>query len=262
MQNPPDRPEGAEVERLTREERQRTRRAALFRPMNLLMVVIGVLFFAITLEWWILPLTLATYAALILVAPHDQVVRNKILERRDRRLETQPVFPKDVDVPLEQRVRRLPHEEIRQKVEAALKARRRTAIAIEESGDIARPVLGDVSPKLDGAVERLVDVAEKREKAARVIRDSKTSTDASCHEDRGAELEELEKKLRATDTEISSALDQLSALRARVVRISTESENAAQDAAAKLNTDLDALNLHLDTLRSSASPLADRQPNY
>jgi len=95
-----------------------------------------------------------------------------------------------------------------------------------------------------------------------VIRDPKTSTDASCQEDRGAELEELEKKLRATDTEISSALDQLSALRARVVRISTESENAAQDAAAKLNADLDTLNLHLDTLRSSASPLDDRQPNY
>jgi len=225
------------------------------------MVVIGVLFFAITLEWWILPLTLATYAALILVAPHDQVVRNKVLERREHRLATQSVSLKDRDVPLERRVRRLPHGEVRQKVEAALAARRRTALAIEESGDIAQTVLGDVIPKLDSAVEHLALFAEKREKAARIIRDSKTSTDASRHGYRGAELEELEKKLRAADAEIYRAHEKLSALRARVVRISTESEDTAQDAAAKLNADLDALNLRLDALRSTAFPPDDRQPN-
>jgi chromosome segregation ATPase len=261
MQNPPDRPEGVGIERLSPEERRRARRAALFRPMNLLMVVIGALFFAITLEWWIIPLTLATYAALILVAPHDQVVRNKVLERREHRLETQSVSLKGRDVPLERRVRRLPHGEVRQKVEAALAARRRTALAIEESGDIARTVLGDVIPKLDCAVEHLALVAEKREKATRMIRDSKTSTDASRHEYRGVKLEKLEKKVRAADAEIYSALDQLSTLRARVVRISTESEDIAQDAAAKLNADLDALNLRLDALRSTVFPPDDRQPN-
>jgi len=230
--------------------------------MNLLMVVIGVLFFATTLEWWVLPLTLATYAALILVAPHDQVIRNKILERRERRLETQSVPLKDRDVvPLERRVRRLPHGEVRQNVEAALAARRRTAIAIEESGDLARTVLGEVIPKLDSVVEHFAVVAEKREKAAGMMRGSKTSTDASRHEYRGAELEELEKKLRAADAEIYSALDQLSALRARVVRISTESEDTAQDAAANLNADLDALNLRLDALRSTMFPPDDRRPN-
>jgi chromosome segregation ATPase len=254
MQNHPDRTEGAEVERLSPEERRRARRAALFRPMNLLMVVIGVIFFAITLEWWILPLTLATYAALIFVAPHDQVVRNKILERRERRLETQTVSPQYRDVTPERRVRRLPQGEVRQNMEAALEARRRTVISLEEPGDIARAVLGDVIPKLDATVEHLAAIAEKREKAARMKRDSKTSTDDSRHEDRSTELEELEKELRAVDAEISRALDQLSALRARVVRISTESEDAAQEAAVKLNADLDALNLRLDALRSTAFP--------
>ncbi len=222
--------------------------------MNLLIVVIGVIFFAITLEWWILPLTLATYAALIFVAPHDQVVRNKVLERRERRLETQTVSPQYQDIPPERRVRRLPQGEVRQNMEAALEARRRTVISLEESGDIARAVLGDVIPKLDATVEHLAAIAEKREKASRMKRDSKTSTDDSRHEDRSTKLEELEKELRAVDAEISRTLDQLSALRVRVVRISTESEDAAQEAAVKLNADLDALNLRLDALRSTAFP--------
>jgi len=133
-------------------------------------------------------------------------------------------------------------------VEDALEARRRTIFAIEESSDVTQAVLGDMVPKLDGAVERLVTIAEKRESAARAVQNPKTSTD----------LENLKEKLRAADVEISDALDQLSTLRARVVRTSTESETAAQEAAAKLNVDLDELNLRLEALRSATFPPDNR----
>src|SRR5215212_179809 len=172
MQGPPDRPGEAREERLSPEERRRVRRAALFRPMNLLMVLIGMVFFAITLKWWVIPLTLATYAALIFVAPRDQVVRNRILERHEGRSEARPLSSEDQDIL--QRARRLPPGETRRKVEDALEARRRTIFAIEESSDVTQAVLGDMVPKLDGAVERLVTIAEKRESAARAVQNPKT----------------------------------------------------------------------------------------
>ncbi len=53
---------------------------------------------------------------------------------------------------------------------AALEAHRRTRITIEESGDVATVPLSDALPKLDAVAERLVDVAEKRERTAGVIR--------------------------------------------------------------------------------------------
>ena len=107
--------------------------------MNLLTVLIGMVFFAITLKWWVIPLTLATYAALIFVAPRDQVVRNRILERHEGRSEAHPLFSEDQDIL--QRARRLPPGETRRKVEDALEARRQTIFAIEESGDVTQAVL-------------------------------------------------------------------------------------------------------------------------
>jgi hypothetical protein len=41
--------------RLSPEERRRVRRAAFLRPMSLLVAVIGVVFFALTLAWWLYP---------------------------------------------------------------------------------------------------------------------------------------------------------------------------------------------------------------
>lgn len=228
-------------------------RDALFRPMHLLVVVVGALFFAFTLEWWIVPVTLATYVALIFLAPRDQMVRNRLLERRQGRPGARPLSPKDRDVPPEQRARRLPRGETRQKVEAALEVHRRTVFAIEESGDGAQAVLSDAVPKLHLVAERLLDVAEEREKAAGATRDLKTPAGATRREARDADLEELEKELRAADAEISDASEKLLTLRARVVRVSAESGGAARDAAAKLNADLDELNLRLDALRSTIS---------
>jgi chromosome segregation ATPase len=149
----------------------------------------------------------------------------------------------------------LPRGETRQKVEAALEVHRRTVFAIEESGDVVRAVLDDALPKLHHAVERLVDVAEKRERVARALRElENVHTGAEHREDRGAELAELENVLHTADAEMSDTFEKLSTLRARVVRISVESGGAAQDAAAKLNADLDEMNLRLDALRSTMTP--------
>jgi chromosome segregation ATPase len=179
-----------------------------------------------------------------------------VLRGRDSRASTLPKAPrKGGDASPERRARWLPRGETRQKVEAALEVHRRTVFAIEESGEVVLAVLDDSLPKLHHAAERLVDVAEKRERVAGAIRDlEKARAGAKHHEDQDAELAEMENVLRAADAEISNTFEKLSALRARVVRISVESGGAAQDAAAKLNADLDEINLRLEALRSTLSP--------
>ncbi len=238
-------------------ERRRVIRAAFLRPMSLLVLVIGAVFFAMTLIWWALPLTLATYAALVFLAARDPIFRSRILEGREIRPVGRSRLPKGRDVSPERRADRLPHGETRQKVEAALEAHRRALVAIEESDDATRAVLGDVAPKLDRVIERLVDVALMRESVAGEIQDLKTSAAGAKQRDeaRGGDLvAELENKLRLADAEVSGASEKLSTLRARVVRVSTESGGAARGATARLNEDLDEVNLRLDALRSRLSP--------
>jgi hypothetical protein len=255
----PDRPGGtgeqpSSVERLSPEARQRVRRAAFLRPMSLLVVVIGGIFFALTLTWWSIPLTLVTYAILVFLAVRDPLFWDYVLEGRESRPRMQLEAPKDRDVSPERRARWLPRGETRQKVEAALEVHRRTMVAIQESGDVALAVLDDAVPKLDGVAERLVDVAHTREKIAGAIQDLKTRPGAPRHEGRDADLAELENELHAAEAEISGTFEKLLTLRARVVRVSVESGGAAQEAAAKLNADLDEMNIRLDALRSTMSP--------
>ena len=216
------------------------------------MVAIGAVSFATTLAWWIVPLTLATYAALVLLAARDPLFRSRVLEgrgsRSGARLGQEAISP-------ERRARWLPRGETRQKVEAALEVHRRALIAIEESGDVAKAVLHDAVPKLHRIAERLVEVAQKRERASEAIQELKVSGSLEGHEGQSkADLAGLENEVRAADAEISDAFEKLLTLRARVVRISVESGGAAQDAAAKLNADLDELNLRLEALRSTLSP--------
>ncbi len=237
----PEQLDGAD-ERLSPEARRQVMRDALLRPMHLLVVAIGAVFFALTLEWWVIPLSLATYVALIFLAPHDQIVRDKLLESRENRPGTRPgtlngTF-EERDA-LEQRARRLPRGETRRKVESALEVYRRMVFALEESDDAAKALLSDAVPKLRDAAERLVSVAEEREEAVEA--------------DREAELEKMEKGLPAADAEISDAFERFSTLRARVLHVSTESGGAAQEAAVELNAELDELNLRLDALRSTVS---------
>jgi hypothetical protein len=223
--------------------------------MSLLVVVIGAVFFATTLAWWIVPLTLVTYAALVFLAARDPLFRSRILEGREGRPRRPLESSRDRGVSPERRARWLPRGETRRKVEAALEVHRRTVITIEESGDVARAVLDDAVPKLHRIAERLVDVAEKREKAAEAIQDlDSPRTSSKRREGRDADLTALKKELRAADAEISDILEKLSALRARIVRVSIESGGTVQDAAAKLNADLDEMNLRLDALRSTMSP--------
>jgi chromosome segregation ATPase len=115
-------------------------------------------------------------------------------------------------------------------------------------------VLEDTIPKLHGVAGCLVDLAERREEVAGKIRDLENNAGAPQHEDRDAKLAGLENELRAADEEISETVEKLSPLRSRVVRVSVESGGAAQEAAARLNADLDEMNLRLGTLRSSTSP--------
>ena len=257
----PDRPGRAE-EQLSPEARRRVLRAAFLRPWGLFVVVVGAVSFAFTLVWWAIPLTLATYAALVFLATRDPSFQDRALEGREGRPGMRPGSLRERDVPPDQRARWLPRGETRRKVEAALEVHRRTVFAIEESGDVAQAVLSDAIPKLHRVAERLVDVAEKREKAAGAIWDLKTShassaessSDAERREGRSADLEELEKELHAADAEISDTFEKLLTLRARVVHVSIESGGALQGAAAELNADLDELNLRLDALRSTLSP--------
>jgi chromosome segregation ATPase len=247
----PDLP-GESEEQLSPEARRRVLRAAFLRPWGLLVVAIGAVSFATSLAWWIVPLTLATYAALIVLAARDPRFRSRVLEgrgsRSGARLGQKAISP-------ERRARWLPRGETRQKVEAALEVRRRTLIAIEESGAVAKAVLHDAVPKLHRIAERLVDVAQKRERASEAIQELKFSGSLERREGQSnADFAGLENEVRAADAEISDAFEKLLTLRARVVRISLEGGGTAQDAAAKLNADLDELNLRLEALRSTMSP--------
>jgi hypothetical protein len=264
MNNPNDRPGGTEERRpspgvprewrLSPDERRRVTRAALLRPMGLFVVVIGGVFSALTLSWWVVVLTLVTYAALVFLAARDPLFWAHVLEGREYRFETQPAPSGGEEVPLERRVRWLPPGETRRKLEQALELHRRAMVAIEESDDIARTVLDDAIPKLHGVARSLVDVAERREEVAGTMLDLENHAGAPQREDLYADLAELENELRAADEEISRTVEKLSPLRSRVVRISVESGGAVQEAAARLNMDLDEMNLRLDALRSSTSP--------
>jgi chromosome segregation ATPase len=222
--------------------------------MGLFVIVIGGVFSALTLSWWVVVLTLATYAALVFLAARDPLFWAHVLEGREYRVETRLAPSRDEEVPPQQRVRRLPHGETRRKVEQALELHRRTMVAIEESDDAARTVLDDAIPKLQGIAGRLVGVAERREEVSGRIRDLENHTGDPQREDRDVDLAELKNELRAADEEISRTVEKLSPLRSRVVRVSVESEGAAQEAAARLNADLDEMYLRLDVLRFSTPP--------
>lgn len=252
----PDRPP------LSPEERGRVTRAAALRPLNFLMLVLGGGIFAVgvlatPLAWLILLLTLITYTALVVLSVRDPVFQQRTLEGRpSRAIGTVP--QQDRDVSPERRARWLPRGETRQNVEDALVTYRKAVTAIEESDDVTRAVLDDAVPKLHAAANRLVEVADRREKAAGMVKDLQNR---ELNEEQRATLTELESEIRAADVEISGTSEQFLTLRARVVRTSIDSSNAARTAA-ELNTSLDELNLRLvalgETMNSSSDPSQNR----
>jgi hypothetical protein len=246
-------PERRELGPLSPEERRRITRAAALRPLNVLMLVIGAGIFATTLAWWIPPLTLVTYAGLVLLSVRDPVFGHRVLRGSEGATPRSLGTAGDRDVSPERRARWLPRGETREKVEAALVVYRKVVAAVEGSDDVTRAVLDDAVPKLHATANRLVDVAQSREKAAEALRDLRQHTSASAGSHaREESLRGLEDKLRAADAEISDTFDKLLTLRAQVARVSIEGGDS--DQAAALNTSLDDLNARLEALNDIMSP--------
>lgn len=219
-------------------------RAAALRPMNVLVLVTGVVFFVLTSAWWALPLTLATYAALIALGAGDPILQRRVLGRDE------PEAPQTHDLSPERRARWLPRGETREKADAALAEYRKVVAAIEASDDVTHAVLEDSVPRLHAAADRLVDVALQREKAAETVRDLRGR---SAGAGSGSEnLQKLEKRIDEADTEISATARQLLELRAKVVRVSIDTDNAQR--ANDLNASLDELNARLEALGDVAAP--------
>jgi hypothetical protein len=227
-------------------------RAAALRPINITILVIGAGVFAATLAWWFLPLTILTYVTLVLLAARDPIFQRKILGG-DEGPKSSPGALQSSDVSPERRARWLPRGETRQKVEAALDVYRKVVAAIETSDDVTRSVLDDVVPRLHAAADRLVDVAQGREKAAEVARDLTKDTASSTRTTaRRENLRELEARISAADAEISDTFEELLDLRAKAVRISIDSENP--DRTKDLNASLDGLNARLEALSELMNP--------
>ncbi len=221
-------------------------RAAALRPLNLLVLAVGVVYFVMTFAWWALPLTLATYAALVFLGTRDPILQHRTLGRKE------PSVLQTQDLPPERRARWIPRGKARQKVEAALVEYRKVVAAIEESDDVTRAVLDDTLPRLHGAADRLVDAALSREKAAETVGDLRAHPESGT-EDRGENLRQLETGIASADAEISATFQEMLDLRARVVRISIDTDNARR--ARDLNASLDSLNARLEALDDiSATP--------
>lgn len=236
---------------LSPEQRNTMLRSAALRPINVMILVIGVAISAITTTWWLLPLTLATYASLIFLAARDPVFQRKVLGE-NRSATIPPATTQSSEVSPERRARWLPRGETRQKVEATLDVYRKVVAAIEASDDVTRAVLDDAVPRLHVAVDRLVDVAEAREKAAEVVRELRQNTDATAGSTRQQNLRDLEVRIRTADDEISGTSEELLDLRAKVVRLSIDTNNPAR--ANDLNASLDDLNARLEALSETMSP--------
>lgn len=212
-------------------------RAAALRPMNVLVLVVGIVFFVVTFAWWALPLTLATYAALIALGAGDPLLQRRVLGRDE------PEIPQSRDLSPERRARWLPRGETREKVDAALAEYRKIVAAIEVSDDVTRAVLDDTMPRLHAAAERLVDVALQREKAAETVRDLRGKPGASPESEN---LRRLEEHVDEADEEITATSRELVDVRAKVVRVSIDTSNAQR--ADDLNASLDELNARLEAL--------------
>ena len=241
----PDAPQSSPLR--SPEERRRVTRAAALRPLNVLVLVIGAGIFATTLTWWVPPLTLVTYALLVFLAVRDPIFGRRVVHGPEEATRM------DRDVSPERRARWLPRGETRQKVEAALAVYRKVVAAVEESDDVTRAVLDDAVPKLHAAADRLVDVAQGREKAAEVLRDLHQHTGAPAGSNSREEIvQDLQDKLRAADAEISDTFEKLLTLRSQVVRASIDSPNP--DQATAFNASLDELNARLEALGEVMSP--------
>ena len=240
-------------ELLSREEKRRVTRGALLRPLHLLVAAIGIAFSAMTLAWWVLPITLVTYLALVYLAASDPHFKRHILRGPESLTGTSSTLSGGGKASIDQRVRRLSDGEIRRKIETALTDRDRALIALESSDETTRGLLQAAPPKLELLLERLVDVSEKREQDT--ARSPELTSDGLQPEARNFSPEqEEERESHTMDAQLSDAFEKISALRPRVIRISTESDDNAMTLADRLIADLDEALRHLEALISGTSP--------
>ena len=233
------------------QQRNTMLRSAALRPINVMILAIGVVMSVITAVWWLLPLTFVTYAALVFLSARDPIFRRKVLgESRSAALP--PTTRRSSEVSPERRARWLPRGETRQKVEDTLQVYRKVVAAIEASDDVTRAVLDDALPRLHAAADRLVDVAEAREQAEEMASELRQGTGATAGATRQDNLHHLEEQIRTADAEISGTSEELLDLRAKVVRISIDANNPTR--ARDLNTSLDGLNARLEALSETMSP--------
>ena len=241
---------------LSPQQRNTMLRSSALRPINVMILVIGVVFTVLTATWWLLPLTLATYAALIFLAARDPIFQRKVLGGNGSAT-LPPAAPQSHEISPERRARWLPRGETRQNVEATLEVYRKVLAAIEASDDVTRAVLDDAVPRLHAAADRLVDVAEAREKAAEVARELRHGTASSTDRTRQENLRHLQERITTADAEISGTSEELLDLRAKVVRLSIDANNPTR--ANALNASLDGLNARLEALSETMSP--EEPPN-
>jgi hypothetical protein len=231
---------------LSPQERGRMVRAAALRPLNLVVLAIGLVFFVATLAWWALPLTLATYAALVFLGARDPFLQSRVLGRKE------PAVQRPRDLSPERRARWLPRGETKERVDTALAEYRKVVAAVEVSDDVTRAVLEDTVPRLHAAADRLVDVAIERETAEQTVRELRGKSGSGTGTERDEDLRQLERRIQEADTDISATSCQFLDLRAKVVRISIDADNAQRVAA--LNVSLDELNARLEALDDISSP--------
>lgn len=235
---------------LSPEDRRKVIRAAILRPINLLMLALGA--FAIVLSWWFLPLTLVVYTLLVFLSARDPFFERQVLGERDSSISlqnTQEITP-------ERRARWLPRGETRRKVEETLQIYRTAVASIEEADYLVRSVLDDAVPKLHAAAERLVEVAQNREKAATAISELQTST---LEERNQAEiLRRLENQIHVADIEMTKTHDKLAALRARLTQISTANEPELNARSVQSDISLDELNAQLEAVAEITSDGGER----
>src|SRR4028119_886783 len=146
----PDVPPGSP---LSPQERGLMVRAAALRPMNIVVLVIGLVFFVATLAWWAIPLTLATYAALVFLGARDPFLQSRVLGRKEPVIQQQPR-----DLSPERRSRWLPRGETRERVDATLAEYRKIVAAIEASDDVTRAALEDTVPRRPDAPGRAAEL--------------------------------------------------------------------------------------------------------
>jgi hypothetical protein len=230
---------------LSREERGRVLKAAALRPLNVLVLVIGAGISLSAQLWWVIPLALATYASLVLLASRDPVFAQRTLGNVEQT--SGPGNQRELSP--ERRARWLPRGETRTKVESALETYRKVVADIESADEVARAVLEGSIPRLHDAADRLVKVAHNRERAAAAIRELKDATDPKILANR----QEIEEELRLADAEISATSERLLALRSSVARVLVSSGPEARAAATELNASLNEINFRLEALGETMS---------